>query len=162
MGPKGARYGFEKMSEQMSFRPTVSLVMVFTALGLSCALAQGAAPAPAEQGGPLESLGRLIGLRSKPVEPAEFVRETRPAETNFIPVHTPRPNNHQRILTNDELRAKERELDALKATHDQIGKRPPSKVAHKPLAAPAPPKGTPARTPQAPQDIKLVIPEARR
>ena len=65
-------------------------------------------------------------------------------------------------MTNDELRAKERELDALKASHDQIAKRPPSKVAHKPLEAPAPPKGMPARTPQAPQDIKLVIPEARR
>ena len=146
----------------MSSRPMVSLVMLFTVLGLSCAFAQGAAPAPAEQDGPFESLGRLVGLRPQPVKPAEFVRESRPAETNFIPVHTPRPNNHERILTNDELRAKERELDALKATHDQIGKRPPSTVAHKPLEAPAPPKGTPARTPQAPQDIKLVIPEARR
>ena len=146
----------------MSFRPTVPLVIVFTAFGLSCALAQGAAPASAEQDGPLESLGRLIGLRSKPVEPAEFVRETRPAETNFIPVHTPRPNNHERILTNDELRAKERELDALKASHDQIANRPPSKVAHKPLEAPVQPKGPPTRTQQAPQEIKLVIPEARR
>ena len=146
----------------MSFRPTVSLVMVFTVLGLSCALAQGAAPASAEQGGALDSLSRLIGLRSKPVEPAEFVRETRPAETNFIPVHTPRPNNHERIMTNDELRAKERELDALKAGHDQIAKRPPSKVAHKPLEAPAQPKGAPTRPQQVPQDIKLVIPEARR
>ncbi len=146
----------------MSFRPTVALVIIFTALGLSRALAQGAAPAPAEQGGPLDSLSRLIGLRSKPVEPADFVRLTRPAETNFIPVHTPRPNNHERILTNDELRAKERELDALKASHDQIAKRPPSKVAHKPLEAPAQPKGPPTRPQQGPQEIKLVIPEARR
>ena len=151
-----------KMSEQMSFRPKVSFVIVFTALGMSCALAQGAAPAPTGQDGPLESLGRLIGLRPNPVEPAEFVRETRPAETNFIPVHTPRPNNHERIMTTAEVRAKERELDALKASHDQIGNRPTTKVAHKPLEAPAQPKAAPARTPQAPQDIKLVIPEVRR
>jgi hypothetical protein len=150
------------MSEQMFFRPAVAFVIVFTALGLSCALAQGVPPAPAEQGGPLDSLGRLIGLRSKPVEPADFVRETRPAETNFIPVHTPRPNNHERIMTKEELRAKERELDALKASHDQIANRPPSKVAHKPLEAPAQPKGPPTRTQQGPQDIKVVIPEARR
>ena len=146
----------------MSFRPAVSLVIVFTALGLSCALAQGVAPASADQDGPLESLGRLIGLRPKPVEPADFVRDTRPSETNFIPVHTPRPNNHERIMTNDELRAKERELDALKAGHDQIAKRPPSKVAHKPLEAPAPPKAAAAKAQQAPPDINLTIPEARR
>ena len=152
------------MSEPMTFRSAASVTIVLIALGFSPAFAQGAAPAAAqaEDDGPLESLGRMMGLRPKAVAPAEFVRETRPSESNFIPVHSPRPNTHDRILTTNELQAKERELDALKTTHDQIGKRPANNVAYKPLEAPAPPRVAPVKAPQVLPDIKLSIPEARR
>ena len=168
-GPDGGRHmrascGSEEMSQPMTFRLVASLTIVFLALGLSPALAQGAGPGAAqtEQDGPFESLGRMIGLRPQPSAPADFVRDSRPAESNFIPVHSPRPNTHERILTNDELQAKERELDALKASHDKLGNRPATNVAHKPLQAPAPSKVAPATTQQVPQEVKLTIPETRR
>jgi len=148
------------MSQPMTFRLAASLTTVVLALGLSPALAQGAAQT--EQDGPFESLGRMIGLRPQPNAPADFVRDSRPAESNFIPVHSPRPNTHDRILTNDELQAKERELDALKASHDKLGNRPATNVAHKPLQAPAPSKVAPAKPQQVPQEVNLTIPEARR
>ena len=152
------------MSEPMTFRAAAFLSMVFIAPGLSSAQAQGADPAPAqtEQDGPFESIGRMIGLRPKAVAPADFVRDSRPTESNFIPVHSPRPNTHERILTNDELHAKERELDALKASHDQIANRPAPRVAYKPLQAPAPPKSAPVKPGEVPPEVKLAIPEARR
>ncbi len=153
------------MSVPMTFRATVSLTMVFIALGLSPVVAQGAAPTPAqtEQDGPFESLGRMIGLRPKANAPADFVRESRPAESNFIPVHSPRPNTHDRLLSNDELHAKERELDALKASHDKLGNRPSSDVAYKPIQAPAPPKAAQVKPEQrVPPEMKLAIPETRR
>ena len=148
----------------MTSRSVASLTMVLIALGLSPALAQGAAPAPAqtEQDGPFESLGRMMGLRPNAAAPADFVRESRPPENNFIPVHIPRPNTHDRILTNDELQAKERELDALKAAHDKIGNRPSPNVAYKPLQAPAPSKVPAAKPQQVPTEVKLAIPETRR
>ena len=148
------------MSQPMTFRLAASLTIVFLGLGLSPALAQGAAQT--EQDGPFESFGRMIGLRPQPSAPADFVRDSRPAESNFIPVHSPRPNTHDRILTNDELQAKERELDALKASHDKLGNRPATIVAHKPLQAPAPSKVAPAKPQQVPQEVKLTIPETRR
>ena len=152
------------MSEPMTFRAAASLTIVFLALGSPAAMAQGAgsAPAQAEQDGPFESVGRMIGLRPKASATADFVRESRPAETNFIPVHSPRSNTHDRLLTNGELQAKERELDALMATHDHLGNRSATKVAHKPLQAPAPSKVPPPKPLQASQDVKLAIPEARR
>lgn len=168
-GPDGgcharASYGSEEMSQPMTVRLAASLMIAFFALGLSPALAQGADPGAAqtEQDGPFESFGRMIGLRPKPSAPADFVRDSRPAESNFIPVHSPRPNTHDRLLTNDELQAKERELDALKASHDKLGNRPATNVAHKPLQAPAPSKVAPAKPQQVPQEVKLAIPEARR
>ena len=156
--------GLEEMSEPMTFRSAASVTFLFLALGSPAAMAQGAAStsAQAEQDGPLESFGRMLGLRPKASEPADFVRDSRPAESNFIPVHSPRPNTHDRILTNDELQAKERELDALMATHDKLGDRPATHVAHKPLQAPAPSKVAPAKPQQVPQEVKLAIPEARR
>ena len=152
------------MSLPMTFRLATSLTIIFLALGLSPAFAQGADPraAQAEQDGPFESFGRMIGLRPKPSAPADFVRDSRPAETNFIPVHSPRPNTHDRILTSDELQAKERELDALKASHDKLGNRTAPHVVYKPLQAPAPSKVAPAKPPQVPQEVKLAIPETRR
>ncbi len=147
----------------MTIRSAASLIVIFVTLVSPLAFAQGSNPAPAkaEQEGPLESFGQLIGLRSKAVTPADFVRESRPAESNFIPVHSPRPTTQDRLYTTDELRAKERELDALKATHDQLGGRPPAKVVYKPLQAPTPSPVAPVRAPQPPAEVKLTIPQNR-
>ena len=134
-----------KVSFRMNPLPLAVLTCLSLALAFSPACAQGAtavaAPAHAEEDGPLSALARTTGLRSKPVEAAEFVRNSRPGEMDFIPVHSKRPEAPGRLLTADELSAKEHELDALKARHDTIAKRKPAKVVYKPLQAPAQPKG---------------------
>ena len=146
----------------MDLRPAFVLSLAVLALGLSSACAQqgagaSAAPARAEQPGVLEGLARSTGLGSKPVEPADFVRSSRPADLNSIPVHSARPEAPGKLLTADELKARERELDALKASHDAIASRPSSKVAYKPLQAPAQPKGAPPPAPAAPQAPPLKV-----
>ena len=127
----------------MAFPSAISMSLVILALGLSPVSAQGAGPAPAkaEQSGPLEGLARSTGMGSKPVEPAGFVRASRPAELNYIPVHSKRPDAPGKLLTADELKARERELDALKASHDAAANRTASKRAYRPLQAPGQPKG---------------------
>jgi hypothetical protein len=128
----------------MDLRLVAVLSLLWLATGLGPVGAQGTsaapAPVPGEDDGPLAALARTTGLRSKPVEAPDFVRSSRPAETSFIPVHSKRPEAPGKLLTADELSAKERELDTLKASHDAIAKRPPSAVAYKPLQAPAQPK----------------------
>jgi len=158
-GNSGARRDFE-MSERMDHRKAVALLFLLLVPALSPACAQGAATPPVEQDGPLGALARQTGYRSKPVEAADFVRESRPAEMNYIPVHSRRPDAPGKLMTADELAAKERELDALKANHDGIAKRPRSAVAYKPLQAPAPPKLAP-RPATEPQGVKLEIPTLR-
>ncbi len=80
---------------------------------------------------------------------------------NFLPVHGKRPEAPGKLLSSEELQAKERELDALKASHDQIAQRPSSKVTHKPLQAPAPAKTAPPKAPEALQPPKIEIPTNR-
>lgn len=142
----------------MNRRPAFALSLAILALGLAPAFAQGTGSAPArakaEEQGALEGLARSTGLGSKPVEPAGFVRDSRPADMNYIPVHSKRPEAPGKLLTAEELQAKERELDALKANHDAIAKRSPGKVAYKPLEAPGRPKGAGAAAP-APQTPPL-------
>jgi hypothetical protein len=150
----------------MDLRPVFILYLLGLALGLSPACAQGAAPAPAkvEQPGAMQGLARSVGMSAKPVEPAEFVRNSRPDDLNYIPVHSKRPEAPGKLLTADELKAKEHELDSLKSSHDAIAKRPPVKVEYRPLQVPAQPKGVapspPAAALQAPP-VKVQGPTLR-
>jgi hypothetical protein len=159
-GTSGVRRDFE-MSERMDHRQAVALFCLLLFAGLSPACAQGVALPQVEQDGPLGALARQTGYRSKPVEAADFVRESRPAEMNYIPVHSKRPDAPGKLLTADELAAQERELDALKVNHDAIAKRPRSAVAFKPLQAPSPPKPVAPRPATEPQGVKLEIPTLR-
>ncbi len=133
-------------------------LLAMLAMTQAPAIAQSA---PAAQDGPLDSLARQVGQRSKPVQPSEFVRESRPNELNFVPVHSKRPEPQGKLLTPDELKAKERELDALRVSHDKEGDRKPLKAAYKPLVAPAPPKKAKPAPAAEPQPVKLDIPTLR-
>ena len=151
----------------MDLRPAFALSLAFVAWGLSPALGQGATPSPApdrrEQPGFLEGLARGTGLGSKAVEPAEFVRNSRPADFNYIPVHSKRPDAPGKLLTADELKARERELDALKASHDAIASRRPAKVVYKPLQAPGQPRNAAPAAPAVPPapPLKVEAPTVR-
>jgi hypothetical protein len=137
----------------------MSLPLSLARAALLALLALGLAPAAA-QDGPLDSLARQIGQRSQPVESADFVRDSRPAELGYVPVHSKRTEPPGKLLTPDALKAQERELDALRAAHDKAGERAPVKAAYKPLQAPRPPKKTETK-PAEPQPVKLVIPTLR-
>ena len=149
----------------MNIRPMATLSLLMLALALGPASGQGAAtPSSAERdepGGLLGSLARQTGLRAKPVESPDFVRETRPPELSFSPVHSKRPEVPGKLLTADELKAKERELDALKSTHDGLAKRPSSKVVYKPLEAPGIMKAPAPKPVEQPSLPKIEIPTNR-
>ena len=78
-------------------------------------------------------------LRADPVEPADFVKRTRPPEDrlDYVPVGGPRPEPASKIMSFEELKAREAELDAIRARHDGIGGRkrpagPVKSVAYEP------------------------------
>ena len=108
------------------------------------AMAQdGAAPAKSQaqpakhnaSSSPLDVISKGIKLKADPVESADFVEKSRPAELNYVPVGGARPEPKGKLLSLDELRAKEAELDALRNRHDQLAHRkPPTKVAYNPIA----------------------------
>ena len=83
---------------------------------------------------PLEVISKGVKLRSDPVESADFVKASRPAELNYIPVGSARPEPASRVLNLDELRAKQAELEALQSRHDKIAGRKQAKVAYNPIA----------------------------
>jgi hypothetical protein len=145
----------------MDFRPFAVSALLGLAFGPSSAFAQGAAPAQVEQSGPLDAFARSLGQRAKPTQPADFVRETRPAELDFIPVHSKRSEPPGKLLTADELKAREHELDDLKAAHDKIGDRQHVKVVYKPLQAPNPPRKAAPAPASEPPAVKLDIPTLR-
>ncbi len=153
------------MSLRMNIRPMATLSLLMLALALGPASGQGAATPSAaardEPEGLLDSLARQSGLRAKPVESPDFVRETRPSELSFSPVHSKRPDVPGKLLTAEELKAKERELDALKSTHDGLAKRPPSKVVYKPLEAPGVLKQPPPKPIEEPAPPRIEIPTNR-
>ncbi len=76
-------------------------------------------------------------LRADPVEPAEFVKNSRPPEDSlhYIPLGRARPEPSTRILATPELAAREASLERSRAHHDAIAARAPSKVRVKSVAA---------------------------
>ena len=89
-------------------------------------------------------------LRHDPVEPAPFVRATRPPEESlqYIPVHSARPEPPGRVMTYEELKARENQLEAVRARHDRIGGRQRVAVKYNSVAGPPnPPAAKPAKFP---------------
>lgn len=82
-------------------------------------------------------------LRADPVEPADFVKKSRPSDDSlqYIPLGAAKPEPATRIMTFDEIKAKEAELDGVRARHDRIGARaapkgPVKSVAYAPKVLP--------------------------
>ena len=88
-------------------------------------------------------------LRADPVEPAEFVRRTRPPEDSlqYIPLGAAKAEPGSRLMTFDEIKAKEAELDGVRARHDRIGARPAPKGPIKSVAYE--PKSPPVKKPKS-------------
>ena len=83
---------------------------------------------------PMDVISHGIKLKFDPVEPADLVRKSRPSELNYVPVGAPRPEPAGKLLTLDELRAREAELDSVRSQHDRLAHRPAPRVAFNPVA----------------------------
>jgi hypothetical protein len=103
------------------------LLLVTAALGasVSIACAQQAAPAAS---GPIDALTKSLKFRADPVEPKDFVRDSRPSEDrlNFISTGSQRPQPPGKTMTADQVKAKQAELEAILARHDKVSGRKPA------------------------------------
>lgn len=88
------------------------------------------APKPVVPDDPFSTLFRGPKFTTTPADPPDWVKQSRPGEEQpFIPTGRARPEPPNRAMSPDRVRQIERELDALRARHDQIGGRKPAKVA---------------------------------
>jgi hypothetical protein len=87
----------------------------------------GAAPAPAfgqESDNPLTDLARRAKLMPEPVEPKDFVKQSRPAQTDFLPVGVMPPDRRLKVKSPEELKAMQADLEAAGLRHEKIAGRP--------------------------------------
>lgn len=62
------------------------------------------------------------------MEPQDWVKRSRPADNQaYVPAGRPSDRPQRRVMTPDEVRAKEAELDAVRAKHDRLAHRKPFK-----------------------------------
>jgi hypothetical protein len=100
--------------------------------GMSLSLLWGAT-APVfgqETDNPLMALARKAKLVPEPVEPKDFVKQSRPAETNFLPVGVMPPERQLKVKSSEELKAMRADLEAAALRHDKASGRPAGKGAH--------------------------------
>jgi len=87
---------------------------------------------------PLADLARAAKLVPDPVEPKDFVKKTRPANTDFLPIGMIPKARDLKVKTPAEVKAMEQELDNARAAQDRIaGRRPTAKAAKPPIAGAA-------------------------
>ena len=106
-------------------RAIVSAVAAFSAtVGMACAQqSAGHKPLPAN---PLEAISQGLKLRADPVESKDFVRESRPTDLQYIPAGTPRPQPPTKVMSADQVKAKQAELEAMLVRHDRATGRKPT------------------------------------
>ena len=68
----------------------------------------------------LKKTAKLGDFATTPLEPKDFVKETRPAELNYIPVGT-KVDRDARKMTPSEFRQIETDLDAQRARNESAG-----------------------------------------
>ena len=109
----------------------------------SGALAQSVDPArdTTGPGGPLEWVLRKSGLTAKPVEPKDFVKQSRGTATgdDYLPVGVKPEARSIKIKTPAERAAEEAKLQAAITTHDQLSGRPPGGTPRPAKVKPAAP-----------------------
>jgi hypothetical protein len=105
------------------------------ALGLATVFIALSGPARADEGPGW--LTKVLGLRTDaPVSPA-FVQKTRPAKSDYVPVHTPRIGPQSRPMSRDQVVAQEKSLDSSLNTHNKIVGRAGTKTGKSVADGPA-------------------------
>jgi hypothetical protein len=106
--------------------------MVTTAASLAIALslcgsafAQSPVKTHPPASNPLDTVANGLKFRADPPPPAGFVGGSRKpdAELQYVPIVGARPEPERRVLSSDEIRAREAELDAVRTRHDGMARR---------------------------------------
>jgi len=93
------------------------------ALTFALAMVFGGALSPALADDEPGWLAKLLHLRTEtPVSPP-FVQKTRPAASDYLPVHTPRVGPTSKPMTKEQVASQERSLEASRRAHDKIAGR---------------------------------------
>jgi hypothetical protein len=109
------------------FIAVCSLVLCAIAL-LSTApvAAQQAAGSAKQSDNPFATILRGPRFTTTPIEPQDWVKQSRPTDNQaYIPVGRNTDQPGRRVMTPDEVRAKEAELDGVRAKHDRLAHRKP-------------------------------------
>ena len=124
---------------------SLAAAAAIAALLAGCAQAQGSDEPSA--------LSRSLKIRTVAQPAPDFVARTRPpaGSLDYIPVHAARTPPAGEPMTSDQIRAKERELDAVRAREDRAVGRRSAKPAPRSVAD----GGMPKRKP--PQPIRCVL-----
>lgn len=94
-----------------------------------------AAPS-AESTGPAQSILGALHLAAPDSDMPDFVRETRPQQLDYLPITSRGAEPDSPILTPDEIRRREADLEKLRSRHDRIAARAPAPAVKS--AAPEP------------------------
>jgi hypothetical protein len=118
-------------------------ILALLALAPLPAAAQAGVPttergADIPEGGTFDGLLRAFDLKARSSTASDFVRRSRPATTDFIPVGRPHNERSTKVLTPDEVEAETNALDAARVTQQRrAGITPPVVPLKKPRAAAA-------------------------
>ena len=121
----------------------------FAVLASSISLALLGSAASQEADNPLQDLARKAKLLPEPVEPKEFVKQLRPAQTDFLPIGMMPPARPLKVKSPEELKAMQADLEAAGLRHDKISGRPPTKGAQAEQKTTKKLKGSQGRSPDA-------------
>ena len=117
------------------FRGFVLFGVIASALPVAAQQSNGRGAQQSEN--PLTTILRGPRFTTTLIEPKEWVKRSRPeGEQAYIPVGRNADISRRRIMTPDEVRAKEAELNAVQAKHDRLGHRKPMRGAIGSAAAP--------------------------
>ena len=113
-----------------TFRTTTRALLATVALcaTVTAGLAQERRPAAKPDPGPLQIISKGLKLRADPVQPKDFVRDSRPADDqlNYIPTGSQRPQPPGQPMNADQVKVKQAELEAMLARHDKVSGRKPA------------------------------------
>jgi hypothetical protein len=119
------------------FRPLAAQALMIVGALIGTGMASLAEEAPAATN-PLADLARAAKLVPDPVEPKDFVKRTRPATTDFLPIGIVPKAHDLKVKTPAEVKAMEQELDNARAVQDRIaGRKPAAKPSKPPIAGQA-------------------------
>jgi hypothetical protein len=130
-GPNFIKYLLDMTMTSMTSRRQAPLALILA--GVFAIISSVSASAQQEQGGRraqpgfIDTILQGPKLRADPVEPADWVKARRPNELQEPVRVQPGAEPARKLLTPDEIRQREAQLDAARSRHDQLSGRKPTR-----------------------------------